>query len=242
MIKELGRERFEGRGSNLFCTDRREVLDIGEWEEREAGIGDEDDGVLTREERELRDVRRAEEEERYSGTKGRDLMGGADTGNAGAGDEGEKTKGLRMKMADDARKALGQMGEGMKSDGEGKIVQLVRLSICCSFPSFQNTDRDHSSPSIWLAKPSSSPLHPPISHLPNSLRRSPLTHHHTPSITTPPPLPSFSYTAVPLPRRSKSACYMPAHAQTRWQWHEMRAWKSSRGSRSGRQTRLARKD
>lgn len=126
LIKELGRERFEGR--NFFVTDRREILDLREWEERNGDVGkDVDERVLTREEREERVVRRAEEEERYGGTKGRDLMG-----NGGGSGEGEKTLGLKMKMDDPARNALAQMGEGIRNEaGGGVVVQLVSLPTIC---------------------------------------------------------------------------------------------------------------
>jgi hypothetical protein len=119
VIKELGRERFEAK---LFLTEAREVLDPREWEERDGGEAVQD-GPLTTEERELRGVKRAEEEERYAGTKGRDLMG--NSGSGGDGDEGVKTKGLKMKMDDKAREALREMGQGAGREGDGRVVQMV---------------------------------------------------------------------------------------------------------------------
>ncbi len=114
LIRELGRERFEGR--NLFLTDPGEVLDPREWRGRE-GEG-EDEGPFTREERELRSVRRAEDEERYGGgTKGRDIMG-----NGG----GEKMLGFKAIMDDPAKQALAEMGRAVPTEGGGTFVQLVR--------------------------------------------------------------------------------------------------------------------
>ena len=71
LVKELGIE-----GGSLFVTEASEILEAREWEERdmEKGTGVDEEALLTREERELRGVKRAEEEERH-GTKGRDLMG-----------------------------------------------------------------------------------------------------------------------------------------------------------------------
>jgi hypothetical protein len=127
LVRELGRERFEGRGANLFVTDAREVLDVREWEERErvGGGGGAAAGAaapLTEEERELSGVKRAEEEERYGGgggTRGRDLMGSSGSGTGGSA-------GVKMKMDDRARKALAEMGERVGSEGgDGRVVQLV---------------------------------------------------------------------------------------------------------------------
>ncbi len=125
-MRELGRERFAD-GRNLFLTERREVLDLREWEERDRDREDEDEGPLTGEERELRSLRRAEDEEVYyaGGTKGRGVMG-----NAGASDgDGVRTLGFKAKMDDAARTALAEMGKALQSEGGGgggTVIQLVR--------------------------------------------------------------------------------------------------------------------
>lgn len=125
LVRELGRESFEGR--NLFLTERREVLDLEEWRERErerdGGVGGGEEGPYTKEEKELRGVRRAEDEERYGGTKGRDIMGNG----GGGGGNGEKTLGFKAKMDDPAKQALAGMGRAVQSEGGGAtLVQLVR--------------------------------------------------------------------------------------------------------------------
>ena len=162
------------------------MLDPGEWEQRDEKEGGVEGGALTREEREERDVRRAVEEERYSGTKGRDLMGYGGSGGITEAGGGEKTKGLRLKMDDSAKKALAEMGQqGEGNEGDGKVVQLVRLSTV--LVSLSETDSALHSPSTWLPRHSSSPLLRPTSRPWTSHQRSPPTHHPTPSITTRPP-------------------------------------------------------
>ena len=111
LTRDLGLEKF---GDSVFATDDYEILDPKQWEARakvmqggsSGGAGGDTDDILTTEERELQGVKRAEEEERH-GTSGRDLMGSGGSG-----------KGLAMKITDEARQALGMLGE------EGVSVQL----------------------------------------------------------------------------------------------------------------------
>lgn len=112
-MRELGIEKF---GQTLFCTDAEEVLDPKQWTERAgAQDGTVDVDLLSREERELQGVRRAEEEERH-GTAGRDLMGAGGSGGTPSG----SSSGLKMKSTDDARSALSSLNQ---SD-DGTMVQL----------------------------------------------------------------------------------------------------------------------
>ena len=91
LMRELGSEKFS---ETLFLTEREEILDPSQWDERARGSasasggvpsagarggGDIDKGLLSVEERELQAVKRAEEEERH-GTRGRDLMGEGGSG------------------------------------------------------------------------------------------------------------------------------------------------------------------
>ncbi len=82
-----------------------------------------DEALLTREERDLQGVKRAEEEERH-GTKGRELggIGGEQKGGGGS------SVGVRMKMKNEedteALRELTQSGEG------GVVVQYVSLDSC----------------------------------------------------------------------------------------------------------------
>ena len=117
LVKELGIE-----GGSLFATEGSEVLDPREWEDRDrrdtAGT---DEALLTREERELQGVKRAEEEERH-GTKGRDLMGSE--GSSGAG--GGSSVGVAMKMDDAGKGSLRELSRTGESD-EGMVVQFVSV-------------------------------------------------------------------------------------------------------------------
>ncbi|ERF71237.1 hypothetical protein EPUS_08155 [Endocarpon pusillum Z07020] len=127
LIRELGRERFEGR--NLFLTERREVLDPQEWKDRDRDedAGGDEEGPYTKEEKELRGVRRAEDEERYGGTKGRDILGTSGGGGGGASGNGVKTLGFKAKMDDAAKQALAEMARAVQTEGGGGM--LVQLSI-----------------------------------------------------------------------------------------------------------------
>lgn len=121
-MRELGQEKFSGQ---VFSTDPHEILDPKEWAERDgvttsgdaAGITDD---LLTREERELNRVKRAEEEERH-GTSGKDIGWGGGTGKPGAGG----SVGMKMKMDEEVQSALKTLGE------DGHIVQLVRPKTKC---------------------------------------------------------------------------------------------------------------
>ncbi|KAL9111275.1 MAG: hypothetical protein Q9227_004354 [Pyrenula ochraceoflavens] len=116
LLRELGLERFEG---SYFCTDDFEVLDAKEWEARdgrgEGGRegGGKDEAILTREERELQGVKRAEEEERH-GTGGRDIGWGG-----GQSKQGGAASGLKMKVGDGVGEALRGLGE------EGCLAQMA---------------------------------------------------------------------------------------------------------------------
>jgi twinfilin len=116
LAKELGIE-----GGSLFATESAEVLDPREWEERERrdGAGT-DEAPLTREERELQGVKRAEEEERH-GTKGRDLMG-SEGGGGGTG--GGSSVGVAMGMHEAGRGSLRELAQSGESN-EGMVVQFV---------------------------------------------------------------------------------------------------------------------
>jgi len=107
LIRDLGLEKF---GDSIFATDEDEVLDQALWRTRRAnGVAStagRDENILSREERELQGVKRAEEEERH-GTSGRDLMG-----------EGGSGGRLAMEITDDAREALRTLSQ------DGSFVQL----------------------------------------------------------------------------------------------------------------------
>ncbi|KAL6245342.1 Twinfilin-1 [Rhinocladiella similis] len=126
LVRELGSEKFD---ETVFLTEREEVLDPAQWDERaapsassaDAGTGGGDVGLLSTEERELQAVKRAEEEERH-GTRGRDLMGEGGSGGVIGSRDGTGTgrSGVVMKITDDAREALGAVVNGT----EGLTVQL----------------------------------------------------------------------------------------------------------------------
>lgn len=108
LIRDLGLEKF---GDSIFATDAEEILDPKQWQARMEGSNStKTNGVdnvnLTREERELQSVKRAEEEERH-GTSGRDLMGAGGSGNR-----------LAMKITDEAKSALTELGR------DGAVVVL----------------------------------------------------------------------------------------------------------------------
>ena len=129
LVKELGIE-----GGTLFATESAEVLDRREWEERDRrdGAGT-DEALLTREERELQGVKRAEDEERH-GTKGRDLMGSEASSGAGGG----KSVGVAMKMDDAGKGPLTELAQCGESE-EAMVVQFVSLLhffiLSCFVPS-----------------------------------------------------------------------------------------------------------
>ena len=126
-MRELGGEKFEG---TIFCTDAEEVLDIKQWKERDgtssattgAGAGTDEAErrleLLSVEERELEGVKRAEEEERH-GTQGRQL-GGLGGGSEPGSGRGTPSGGIRMKVGDEVKSALQDLGKG----GEGVLVML----------------------------------------------------------------------------------------------------------------------
>lgn len=106
LTRDLGLEKF---GDSLFATDDFEVLDPAAWTsrgKRADGTQPGSEDILSTEERELQNVRRAEDEERH-GTQGRDLMGKGGSGNR-----------LAMKITEDAKQALATMNQ------EAALVQL----------------------------------------------------------------------------------------------------------------------
>lgn len=112
LVRELGIEKFH---DTLFCTEIDEILDPKQWAGRKSDKEAQsvDSALLSTEERELQDVRRAEDEERF-GTKGRDVGVGGTIGEVQAGNR------LKMKIADDAKDAVASLSN---SEG-GDVVQL----------------------------------------------------------------------------------------------------------------------
>ncbi|KIX06080.1 uncharacterized protein Z518_04054 [Rhinocladiella mackenziei CBS 650.93] len=119
LVRELGSEKF---AEAIFLTEREEILDPGQWDER-AGTGSTsasaaqasegvDIGLLSTQERELRAVKRAEEEERH-GTRGRDLMneGGSGASWIGTrdGDSAATRSGVTMRITDEAKSAMAEL-------------------------------------------------------------------------------------------------------------------------------------
>ncbi|OCT53639.1 hypothetical protein CLCR_10370 [Cladophialophora carrionii] len=129
LMRELGSEKFS---ETVFLTEREEILDPAQWEERARGSAAAsggvptagaaraavDEGLLSVEERELQAVKRAEEEERH-GTRGRDLMG---EGGSGAdfvtGKNGEGKGRNAMKISDEAKSALSAFKDVAASEGK----------------------------------------------------------------------------------------------------------------------------
>jgi twinfilin len=118
LMRELGSEKFS---ETVFLTEREEILDPSQWDERAKGNaaasggvptpgaarGGVDEGLLSTEERELQAVKRAEEEERH-GTRGRDLMGAGGSGvdfMSGASGDGSKGKNA-MKFSPEAKSSM----------------------------------------------------------------------------------------------------------------------------------------
>ena len=197
LVKELGIE-----GGTLFATEIAEVLDPREWEERDRrdGAGT-DEALLTREERELQGVKRAEDEERH-GTKGRDLMGSEASSGAGGG----KSVGVAMKMDDAGKEPLRELAQCGESE-EGMVVQFVSLvqflsshvlcHPCCLVVPDVAWPRVSTSPP--RAYSSTSPIRT-WRHQTWQLEYR-LTFRVTLSITTPPRRQSSSYTPVLALRR-----------------------------------------
>lgn len=128
LARDLGSEKFS---DTVFLTEREEVLDPAQWDERSKGTqhsgsaggtgsGGVDSALLSVEERELQAVKRAEDEERH-GTRGRDLMGEGGSGASYIGSrdgQGAARSGITMKITDEARSSLAQLNAG------GAVVQL----------------------------------------------------------------------------------------------------------------------
>ncbi|KAG9793208.1 hypothetical protein ABEF93_004693 [Exophiala dermatitidis] len=128
LVRELGSDKFV---ETVFVTEREEILDPAQWEERSGGPsqqqqqdqhqqqqqqlpGGVDIGLLSIEERELQAVKRAEEEERH-GTRGHNLMNHHDS-SSGGNNGGNR---LDTKITDEARSALAQL-----PSTSGSLVQL----------------------------------------------------------------------------------------------------------------------
>lgn len=120
LVKELGIE-----GGTLFATDASEILEPREWQERDRQGGAEvDEALLTREERELQGVKRAEDEERH-GTKGRDLMGSSE---GASGASGGSSVGVAMKMDEAVKEVLRELARTGESES-GMVVQFVSFIL-----------------------------------------------------------------------------------------------------------------
>ena len=127
LVKELGIE-----GGTLFATEPAEILEPKEWEERDKSstAGAADEALLTREERELQGVKRAEDEERH-GTKGRDLMGSSAAATTGSGGGlgsggGGSNVGVMMNMDEEVKGPLRELAQSGESE-EGIVVQFVSV-------------------------------------------------------------------------------------------------------------------
>ncbi|EXJ64206.1 hypothetical protein A1O7_00542 [Cladophialophora yegresii CBS 114405] len=121
LMRELGSEKFS---ETVFLTEREEILDPAQWEERAKGSAAANEGLLSVEERELQAVKRAEEEERH-GTRGRDLMG---EGGSGAdfmtGKKGEGKGRNALKISDEAKSALSVFKDVAASEGKVAIFSI----------------------------------------------------------------------------------------------------------------------
>lgn len=122
LVRELGIEKFEA--GTIFVTDAYEVLDTKEWEQRDRGAtggnSERDEEILTREERELGAVKRAEDEERF-GTKGRDIgYGGGNAEPGGSVEVGGQGR-MTMKCASEAKDKL---RTGLSESGSLVILGL----------------------------------------------------------------------------------------------------------------------
>ena len=123
LVRELGTEKF-GAGT-IFVTEAEEVLDAKEWAQRDRDNAEDerDEALLTREERELGSVKRAEEEERF-GT-GRKDLGTYGSEPKDAGEVGGQSR-LSMKTTDEAKNRL---KSGLTE--AGNVVVLVRAIDMC---------------------------------------------------------------------------------------------------------------
>ena len=134
-MRELGSEKFS---ETVFLTEREEILDPAQWDERakestaarggvpgpRAARGGVDEGLLSVKERELQAVRRAEEEERH-GTRGRDLMSEGGSGADFVTGRGGDSKGVKaMKISDGAKSALAGFKDSAASEGEMAIFSI----------------------------------------------------------------------------------------------------------------------
>ncbi|KIW78500.1 hypothetical protein Z517_08337 [Fonsecaea pedrosoi CBS 271.37] len=142
LMRELGTEKFS---ETVFLTEREEILDPAQWDERSKGSaaasggvptpgarGAVDSGLLSAEERELQAVKRAEEEERH-GTRGRDLMG---EGGSGAT---QGKGGVMMKIADEAKSTLTAFKD---TDSSGGNMAVFGIDIATEEIQLLSTNSD----------------------------------------------------------------------------------------------------
>lgn len=126
LVRDLGTEKFEG--GTIFVTDAFEVTDPKEWDQRSGkGASREavDEIMLTREERELGAVKRAEDEERF-GTQRRDIGwgGGAGSGQGTGVGRGEEVGGQGTVTMTTTGEVKERLRDGLKESGS--LVILVR--------------------------------------------------------------------------------------------------------------------
>lgn len=142
LVRELGLEKFE---TQVFATEKEEVLEIKQWEERDgrggghygdkgsgggsAGVGGKSSveqrlELLSVEERELEGIKRAEMEERH-GTQGRQMAGMGDSRDPSRSGTPSASAGVRMKVTDEVKGALGRVGKG---EGESLVVLGIDVS------------------------------------------------------------------------------------------------------------------
>jgi twinfilin-like protein len=116
LVRDLGSEKFAG---TVFATEVDEVIGEAAWKEREERESGGGKGLLGQKERELEEVKRAEEEEKshlVAGTAGRDTgLGGGKEASLG---------GLKIPIGEGVEEALKELGERA-----GGLLQLVSLPV-----------------------------------------------------------------------------------------------------------------
>lgn len=120
LVRELGSEKF---ASTVFATDEDEVLGADAWKERDGtttgAAAVEREELMDDQERELRAVRRAEEEARF-GMPQRDIgIGGSFSPATASGGGGNSTAGMEMPVDEGVKSSL-------KAMEQGGLVQVVR--------------------------------------------------------------------------------------------------------------------
>jgi len=153
LVRDLGLEKF---GESVFVTDASEVLDPQAWAARSGGpdagsAAGRDEEMLSREERELQGVKRAEEEERH-GTQGRDLMGAGGSGGGGR---------LAMKITDEARAALAKVA----GRDDGSVAVQLGIELASETLTLLRCDESAVEPAAFLdAIPRDSPSYSFLRH------------------------------------------------------------------------------